>query len=79
MPTPYQGYKGVRAGLLADTYIEGMRLTQHKKSYNDYVLTPEMLEQIHLAVNQRDVYTRLAKSIAPEISTMQDASCKVVT
>jgi DNA replication licensing factor MCM7 len=68
LPTPYQGYKGVRAGLLADTYLEGMRIVQHKKSYADYVLTPEILAEIEKAARDRDIYTRMAKSIAPEVS-----------
>ena len=69
LPTPYQGYKGVRAGLLADTYLEGMRIVQHKKSYADYILTPEILAEIENAAQDRDIYTRLAKSIAPEVSS----------
>eukprot|EP00026_Physarum_polycephalum_P003486 Phypoly_transcript_03498.p1 GENE.Phypoly_transcript_03498~~Phypoly_transcript_03498.p1 ORF type:complete len:722 (+),score=117.51 Phypoly_transcript_03498:139-2304(+) len=72
LPTPYQGYKGVRAGLLADTYLEGMRITQHKKSYADYVLTPEILAEIENAAQDPDIYTRLAKSIAPEIYGHED-------
>ena len=68
LPTPYQGYKGARAGLLADTYLEGMRIVQHKKSYADYVLTPEILAEIEEAARDRGVFTRLAKSIAPEVS-----------
>lgn len=68
LPTPYQGYKGVRAGLLADTYLEAMRINQHKKSYADYVLTPELQAQIEMVAQERDIYSRLAKSIAPEVS-----------
>jgi DNA replicative helicase MCM subunit Mcm2 (Cdc46/Mcm family) len=75
LPTPYQGYKGVRAGLLADTYLEGMRIVQHKKSYADYVLTPEIAEEIENAAQDRDIYTRLSKSIAPEISFVRKREC----
>lgn len=48
-----------------------MRITQHKKSYADYVLTPEILAEIEKAAQDRDIYSRLAKSIAPEVSAKQ--------
>lgn len=67
MPTPFSGFSGLRAGLLADTYIEAMHVEQHKKSYNEYVPTKDLLEKIQKAAHTRDVYTRLARSIAPEI------------
>lgn len=58
----------MRAGLLADTYLEAMRIVQHKKSYADYVLTPELEAEIEKAAQERNVFSRLAKSIAPEVS-----------
>ncbi|EFA85031.1 MCM family protein [Heterostelium album PN500] len=66
LPTPYTGHKAIRAGLLADTYVEAMRIVQHKKTYEQYQMTPEMEEAIK-EIEDSDIYERLAMSIAPEI------------
>ncbi|KAK5275980.1 DNA replication licensing factor MCM7, partial [Exophiala xenobiotica] len=31
LPTPYTGFRAIRAGLLTDTYLEAQNITQHKK------------------------------------------------
>ncbi len=33
LPTPYTGYRAIRAGLIADTYLELAAVERHKKSY----------------------------------------------
>ena len=33
LPTYLQGYKAMKAGLIADTYLEAMEIVRHKKSY----------------------------------------------
>lgn len=35
LPTPYTGFKAMRAGLVADTYLEAMSITQTKKRYDE--------------------------------------------
>eukprot|EP01133_Synstelium_polycarpum_P015042 gene15042-17794_t len=67
LPTPYSGHKAISVGLLADTYIEAMGITQHKKTYDQYDLSPEMAERVESEGLRDDIYERLAKSIAPEI------------
>lgn len=37
LPTPYTGFRAMRAGLVADTYLQAMSITQTKKRYDEYV------------------------------------------
>jgi DNA replication licensing factor MCM7 len=69
MPTPFTGFQGMRAGLIHDTYIEVFEVKREKKSYKEYSITEEMLQQIEeeSKKHQFDMYERLAKSIGPEI------------
>ena len=34
LPTPFTGVRAIRAGLIADTYLEAMELELEKKSYD---------------------------------------------
>lgn len=67
LPTPYTGFKAIRAGLLTDTYLEAQHVTQHKKAYDSIVLAPKTIR--HMAELERtgELYEVLSKSIAPEI------------
>ncbi|CDH56297.1 dna replication licensing factor [Lichtheimia corymbifera JMRC:FSU:9682] len=67
LPMPYTGFKALRAGLLTDTYMEAQFVHRLKKQYDQIEITPE--EQIRLEALQRDpnIYSKLARSIAPEI------------
>jgi len=67
LPTPYTGFKAMRAGLLTDTYIEAHHITQHKKAYEEMVIEPKMVRRIEQFRQSGSVYEYLAKSIAPEI------------
>ena len=67
LPTPYTGFKAMRAGLLTDTYVEAHHILQHKKAYNEMVIDDRLLRRF-TAYNQSGLtYEMLAKSIAPEI------------
>ncbi|CAB4291936.1 unnamed protein product [Prunus armeniaca] len=46
LPIPYTGYRAMRAGLVADTYLEAMSITHHKKRYEEYELVGDEEEQI---------------------------------
>ncbi|KAG8970863.1 Mcm2-7 hexameric complex component [Tulasnella sp. 419] len=72
LPTPYTGYQAIRAGLLTDTYIEVHHVHQVKKQYTEMQMTPEIEEAINKLKQGRDVYSKLAKSIAPEIYGHED-------
>ncbi|ORY57468.1 MCM2/3/5 family-domain-containing protein [Pseudomassariella vexata] len=67
LPTPYTGFKAMRAGLLTDTYVEAHHILQHKKAYDEMTVDDELLRRIEKFSQSGSVYEMLAKSIAPEI------------
>lgn len=67
LPSPYTGFKALRAGLLTETYLEAQSVSQHKKQYELLDITPEVKERIAALHQEGGIYTRLAQSIAPEI------------
>ncbi|AEO66142.1 30399b69-3dce-4c69-8360-66cda401e721 [Thermothielavioides terrestris] len=67
LPTPYTGFKALRAGLLTDTYLEAHHVVQHKKAYEDMEIDPLMARRIARFTQSGNQYEYLAKSIAPEI------------
>lgn len=36
LPIPYTGFRAMRAGLIADTYLEAMSVTHFKKKYEEW-------------------------------------------
>ena len=67
LPTPYTGFKAIRAGLLTDTYLEAMHVNQHKKAYEDLLSDAKALRKIEQYKHSGHMYEYLSKSIAPEI------------
>jgi len=67
LPTPYTGFKAIRAGLLTDTYLEAQHVTQHKLAYEDLALDARSFSRIEAYRNSGHLYEYLARSIAPEI------------
>lgn len=67
LPTPYTGFKAIKAGLLTDTYLEAMHIEQHKKQYDDIVVDPRTVRRIEELRAAGNLYDTLARSIAPEI------------
>lgn len=67
LPSPYTGFKALKAGLLTETYLETQFVRQHKKKFGSFTLTSEAESRVSELITQGDVYNRLAKSIAPEI------------
>ena len=67
LPTPYTGFKAMRAGLLTDTYLEAHHILQHKKAYAEMIVDPQLARRIDQYRTSGHVYEYLAKSIAPEI------------
>lgn len=67
MPTPYTGFKAMKAGLLTDTYLEAHYVHQHKKAYSEMIVDPRLVRRIDKYRQTGQVYELLAKSIAPEI------------
>lgn len=67
LPKPFTGYKAMQAGLVTNTFIEAMRVQQSKIRYGDYSLSDANLDRLKMYRNEPEFYSRLAKSIAPEI------------
>jgi DNA replication licensing factor MCM7 len=67
LPTPYTGFKAIKAGLLTDTYVEAHHILQHKKAYSEMIVDPLLVRRIDKYRQTGQVYELLAKSIAPEI------------
>lgn len=70
MPSPYTGFRALKAGLLTETYLEAEYVRQHKKQYELMQLSEEMefkIQELRNSASGGDVYEKLAKSIAPEI------------
>lgn len=67
LPTPYTGFKAIRAGLLTDTYLEAQHVIQHKKAYEELAMDKQSRSRVHAYRKSGKVYEYLAKSIAPEI------------
>jgi DNA replication licensing factor MCM7 len=67
LPTPYTGFKAIKAGLLTDTYLEAQWVNQHKKAYEDLAIDARTFRRIEQYKNSGHMYEYLARSIAPEI------------
>ncbi|CAI2386841.1 unnamed protein product [Moneuplotes crassus] len=69
MPAPYSGFRGMRAGLIHDTFIEPFKIKKQKKTYKELNITPQLAEDIEREkrLHKDEMYERLAKSIGPEI------------
>ena len=67
LPTPYTGFKAIKAGLLTDTYLEAQYVHQHKKSYESMVLAPSTVRRMTELEQSGQLYEYLSRSIAPEI------------
>ena len=66
-----QGYKALRAGLTADTFLNAYQIEVHKKSYDerdeDDEKNAELASKVEAVAFSADPIGRLARSIAPEI------------
>ncbi|WVZ08488.1 hypothetical protein V8G54_021834 [Vigna mungo] len=67
LPIPYTGFRAMRAGLVADTYLEAMSVTHFKRKYEEYELRGDEEEQIARLAEDGDIYNKLSRSLAPEI------------
>lgn len=67
LPMPFTGFRAMKSGYLADTFLEASNVTQTKKSYADEYVDEETKLELEELKKDPAVYDRLAKSIAPEI------------
>lgn len=67
LPVPFTGYRAMKAGFLADTFLDATRVLQLKKSYEDEGVDEDTRHSLHELRHEDNLYEKLAKSIAPEI------------
>ncbi|KAI8074178.1 MCM2/3/5 family-domain-containing protein [Gongronella butleri] len=72
LPTPYTGFKAMKAGLLTDTFLEAQHVSRLKKQYDQIELTQEDAEKVQELHRDPNIYDNLARSIAPEIYGHED-------
>lgn len=72
LPIPYEGFKSMRLGLLTDSYLEAHHVRQLKKQYEKMTTTEETVRAVQELSQSRDLYHKLASSIAPEIFGHED-------
>ncbi|CAL1386274.1 unnamed protein product [Linum trigynum] len=72
LPIPFTGFRALRAGLVADTYLDVMSVNHSKKRYEEYEQGGDEEEQIMRLAGDGDIYNKLAQSLAPEIYGHED-------
>lgn len=72
LPTPYTGYRAMKAGLTADTFLEATSVHRIKQRYQDYEFSDDLTERIMKESQKPGTYAKLARSIAPEIWGHED-------
>jgi len=76
VPTPYTGWQAMRAGLIADTYLDAQFIQQSKRGGRGLdaldSISPEMEAAVVAAAEDEDIYSKMARSLAPEIWGMED-------
>ncbi|KAI5841309.1 MCM2/3/5 family-domain-containing protein [Tricharina praecox] len=72
LPTPYTGFKAIKAGLLTDTYLELQHAEQHKKQYDEVGLDAKTRQRFEELRSHGNLYDTLSRSIAPEIFGHED-------
>ncbi|KXS17754.1 MCM-domain-containing protein [Gonapodya prolifera JEL478] len=72
VPTPHVGYAARFAGLITDTFLEAMHVTQLKQQYSQMTISHDAQARIEQLADDPDTYELLSKSIAPEIYGHED-------
>ena len=79
------GYRAMKAGLIATTYLEAQNIVVHKKSYDESLLdslseeeSAQIESQVQEIANSEDPVGKLAASLAPEIFGHDDIKRSLV-
>ena len=75
LPVPYTGYRAMRAGLIANTYLEAQcveQLKQQPGKTRNLLEDAQLEEKVNRLSRDDDVYSLLARSICPEIFGHED-------
>jgi len=71
LPVPVTGFRGMRMGLTAETFIEAQIIAKDKKRSDEDGYSSAMKDEV-IACDKADIYEKLSKSIAPEIYGHED-------
>jgi DNA replication licensing factor MCM7 len=72
-PAPYTGFRAMRAGLLADTFLEAHAFAKRKSVAMDRSeAAKDVIAVLDTMASDPDIYQKLARSIAPEIWGHED-------
>jgi DNA replication licensing factor MCM7 len=63
LPKRYTGFRGMQAGLIADTYLEASDVVRQKESYANLVADAAMEARLDEAAEQPDVFSKLARCL----------------
>ena len=72
MPTPYTGFKALRAGLTTDSYIHAQSISLLKQSYADIVISEDDDVRLNEIASEPNSLLKLYRSLAPEIFGLDD-------
>lgn len=73
LPSRYSGWKQMKAGLIADTFIQAMDIRKEKKTFQEVSDTLDEREKVQVMEQADDtILSRLSRSIAPEIFGLED-------
>lgn len=69
MPVKFEGFKALKAGLTADTFLDAHGIEVHKRSYDERPqdVADSLTSKVEAVAFAADPVGRLARSIAPEI------------
>lgn len=68
----YTGFRAIKAGLLADTFLEATHIEKNKLGYEQLIDDEEAKLKVMELARDPEPYTKLAGSIAPEIYGHED-------
>ena len=72
LPSPHTGFRAMRAGLTTNTYLHCMQINKEKKSFDIKIKNKDLLRRIKAMNKDTLIYSKLARSIAPEIYGLED-------
>ena len=72
LPQRFSGFRGMKAGLISDTFLEAMSVDKEKKNYSEIEADDKVDALIDDVADSPDAYSRLSRSIAPEIFGHED-------
>lgn len=72
LPIARTGFRAMSGGLLSDTYLEAHQIIQLNKTEDEVMAEEEISQEELRAIQEENLYEKLATSIAPEIYGHED-------